>query len=61
MDLLSCMQAEDADTLTILAGEDMDDAAFDALVARIEDAYGDLEVDAHRGDQPLYPIVLSVE
>ncbi len=39
----------------------MDDAAFDALVARIEDAYGDLEVDAHRGDQPLYPIVLSVE
>ncbi len=61
MDLLSCMQAEDADTLTILAGEDMDDAAFDALVTRIEGAYGDLEVDAHRGDQPLYPIVLSVE
>ena len=49
------------DTLTILAGEDIDDDAFDALVARIEEAHEDLEIDAHRGDQPLYPIVMSVE
>ena len=61
MKLLEVMEAEDADTLTLLAGQDMDDAAFDALVARIEDAYDELEVDAHRGDQPLYPIVMSVE
>ena len=61
MHLLEVMEADDADTLTILAGEDMDDAAFDALVSRIEDAYDELEVDAHRGDQPLYPIVMSVE
>lgn len=61
MRLLEVMEADDADTLTILAGEDMDDAAFDALVSRIEDAYDELEVDAHRGDQPLYPIVMSVE
>ena len=39
----------------------MDDASFEALVARIEEAYEDLEVDAHRGEQPLYPVVLSVE
>ncbi len=61
MRLLEVMDADDADTLTILAGEDMDDAAFDALVARIEEAYDDIEVDAHRGEQPLYPIVMSVE
>ena len=61
MRLLEVMEADDADTLTILAGEDMDDASFDALVARIEDAYDELEVDAHRGEQPLYPIVMSVE
>ena len=61
MDLLGAMDAQDADTLTILAGEDMDDASFEALVARIEEAYEDLEVDAHRGEQPLYPVVLSVE
>ena len=59
--LLEAMDAEDADTLTFLAGEDLDDAAMEALVARIEEAYEDLEVDAHRGDQPLYPVILSVE
>ena len=61
MALLGTMEAEDADTLTILAGEDMGDDAFDALIARIGDAYDDLEIDAHRGDQPLYPVVMSVE
>lgn len=61
MDLLATMEAEDADTLTLLAGEDFSDEAFDALVARIEERFDELEIDAHRGDQPLYPIVLSVE
>ncbi len=61
MDLLNALEAADADSLIILAGEDMADDNFDALVGRIEDAFEDLEVDAHRGDQPLYPIVLSVE
>lgn len=61
MDLLARMDAADADTLTLLAGEDLDDAALDALVARIEEAYEELEIDAHRGEQPLYPVVMSVE
>ncbi|WP_165053547.1 MULTISPECIES: DAK2 domain-containing protein [unclassified Adlercreutzia] len=61
MGLLEVMEAEDADTLTLLAGEDMTDEDFAALVERIEDAYDDLEIDSHRGEQPLYPIILSVE
>lgn len=61
MALLASMKADDADTLTVLAGADYDDAALAALVARIEDAYGNLEVDAHRGEQPLYPVIVSVE
>ena len=61
MRLLEVMEADDADTLTILAGEDMDAGAFDALIKEIEDAYDDLEIDAHRGEQPLYPIILSLE
>ena len=27
----------------------------------IEEAYEDLEVDAHRGGQPLYPVIFSIE
>ena len=59
--LLGKMDAEDADTCTILAGEGYSDEDLEALVAKIEEAYDELEVDAQRGEQPLYPIVLSVE
>ena len=61
MRILEVLEAEDADTLAILAGEDYTDDAFEALIERIEEAYEDLEIDSHRGEQPLYPIVLSVE
>lgn len=61
MRILEVLEAEDADTLTILAGEDYTDDAFEALIERIEEAYEDLEIDSHRGEQPLYPIVLSVQ
>ncbi len=61
MDLLAAMEADDADTCTLLAGEDLAEDDFQALIAAIEEAYEDLEVDAHRGGQPLYPVILSVE
>ena len=61
MALLEEMEADDADTLTLLAGEDYSDEALEALVERIEEEYDDLEVDSHRGEQPLYPVILSVE
>ena len=61
MGLLEAMDADMADTLTLLAGSDYDDEHLEALVERIEEQYEDLEVDAHRGEQPLYPIIMSVE
>ena len=61
MALLEEMEAEDADTCTLLAGEDYSDDSLEALVERIEEAYADLEIDSHRGEQPLYPVVFSVE
>ena len=59
--VLKAMEADDADTLTILAGCDMNDEEFEALVEKIEATFEDLEIDAQRGDQPLYPVVLSLE
>lgn len=49
------------ETLTVLAGEDLDDAALESLVRRLESEYPDLEVEGHRGGQPVYPVLLSVE
>ena len=61
LELLDEMEAEDADTLTLLAGEDFSDESLEALVEEIEQKFDDLEIDAHRGEQPLYPIIMSVE
>ncbi|MHB1476884.1 MAG: DAK2 domain-containing protein, partial [Coriobacteriia bacterium] len=49
------------ETLTVLAGEDLDDAALQSLVARLESEFPELEVEGHRGGQPVYPVLLSVE
>ena len=61
MSLLETMVAEDMDNLTLLAGADLADDDFEALVEKVEEAYDDLEIDAQRGEQPLYPIVFSLE
>ena len=61
MELLEQMEADDADTCTLLAGADYADEQLEALVKSIEETYEDLEIDAHRGEQPLYPVILSVE
>ena len=55
------MEAEDADSMTLLAGEQFSDEQLDALVARIQEAYEDLEIDPQRGEQALYPVVFSLE
>ena len=60
--MVKAMQADiEGDTLTVLAGQDMPDDVFEGLVERLEEAVPDMDVDAHRGEQPLYPIVLSIE
>lgn len=49
------------DSLTLLAGQDLAQDDFERLVERVEELHPDLEVDAQRGEQPLYPIVFSIE
>lgn len=55
------MEEEEGDSLTILAGEELDDEAFQEIIDAIEEAQPDLEIDAHRGEQPLYPVIFSIE
>ncbi|AXI09043.1 hypothetical protein CUC15_08970 [Oceanobacillus zhaokaii] len=59
--LLQEMISEDSEILTILYGEDVDKKEIDTLVAYIEDAYEDLEIEVHHGDQPIYSYIFSVE
>lgn len=52
---------ENGETLTVLAGEDLPDEALEALVEQLQAEYPSLEVEGHRGGQPVYPVLLSVE
>lgn len=55
------LSTQEADTLTILAGKDMSEERFEALVEAIEEAFPSLDVDPQRGEQPLYPVLFSLE
>jgi DAK2 domain fusion protein YloV len=59
--LVGLLANDDADTLTILAGADFAEADFECFIEAVNSRYPDLEVDAHRGGQPLYPLVMAAE
>jgi len=61
LDLLEAMVEESSESLTVLIGEDMDEAESEVFTQRVEAQFPKLELDVHRGEQPLYPIVMSVE
>lgn len=53
--------APEKETLTLLAGEDLDDATLEAIAEAAERSHPDLEVEVHRGEQPLYPLIIAAE
>lgn len=61
INMLSFANASEFDTITLLAGSDYSDDKLANLTSKIEGVYDELEIDAQRGDQPLYPIVFSIE
>ena len=58
---LADILAQKGETMTVLAGEDLGDAEFAAIVAALAEAHPELEIESHRGEQPLYPLILAVE
>ena len=52
---------EGAETLTLLSGEGFADSELAALAERIGTAHPDVDVETHRGEQPLYPVIMAAE
>lgn len=59
--LLDTMISEDDEILTVLQGEDASDEEMKNLVQFIEETYEDVEVEVHKGEQPLYSYIFSIE
>ena len=52
---------DEDEILTVLQGEDVEESEVAELVNYIEATYGDIEVEIHNGNQPIYSYIFSVE
>jgi uncharacterized protein len=60
-ELLENMVDEDSEILTILQGEETNDQEVEELVSFIEEKFEDLEIEIHKGLQPLYSFIFAIE
>lgn len=61
MDMMAQLIDDDSAIVSVYYGADVKEEEADALGAKIEAAYPDVEVEVHYGGQPIYYYVLSVE
>ncbi|EMH1094447.1 fatty acid kinase catalytic subunit FakA [Staphylococcus aureus] len=60
-ELLNEMLAEDSEILTVIIGQDAEQAVTDNMINWIEEQYPDVEVEVHEGGQLIYQYFFSVE
>ena len=60
-EVVNALVDEDSEIVTIIFGEDTDEAGASELASFIEENYADVEVEIVEGKQGLYPFILSVE
>lgn len=59
--LLTEMISEDDEIVTIIQGEEATEEDTEQLLQFVEEMFEDVEVEVHKGDQPLYSYIFSVE
>ena len=61
LEMIGKMVDDETTMVTIYAGEGIEDEAAEMLAESIRARYSDIDVDAERGDQPVYYYIVSVE
>jgi DAK2 domain fusion protein YloV len=61
LELSDALVTPDCEMLTVLAGVDLTDTDLQSLTAQLQDRHPDIGVEAHRGEQPLYPVLMAAE
>lgn len=61
LDVLKAMISDDTEIITIIHGEGGSQKEAEKLGAALEAEYADLEIEIHRGDQPVYPYLFAAE
>lgn len=55
------MITEDSELVTLIYGEDSTEEFVESLIEDLEELYPDIEFETHEGNQPVYPLLISVE
>jgi dihydroxyacetone kinase-like predicted kinase len=53
--------SEDSEIISVFYGEDTTEDEAEALVAKLEDEYPDMDIEIYSGGQPIYYYIISVE
>ena len=61
LDMLAQIIDEESELVSIYYGADVSEEDAEALTAKVEELYPDVDVDVHSGGQPIYYYVLAVE
>ena len=61
IDTLERANAEDNELITLYAGVDLSPDQAQSLADKITEQYPDQEIEVHRGGQPHYQVILSIE
>ena len=61
VDLVKKIIKPNHETITLFYGEDITEESATALCDRLAELYPDRDVDVHRGGQPLYHYIISIE
>lgn len=60
-ELAAVISGSDTESLTVLAGEELSDEDLATLEERLSKRFPGVAIESHRGEQPLYPVILSAE
>lgn len=60
-ELLSALVDGESELISIYYGSDVTEAEAEALLARVQQKFGSLDIEMHAGGQPIYYYVMSVE
>ena len=61
LEMLEALVDEDSELISVYYGSDVSEEDAEELVSKIEEAYPDVDIDAHSGGQPIYYYVIAVE
>lgn len=60
-EMIDQMITPDHSLITILVGEDTSEKEVEALVQFLEEKHSEIEIEVHKGNQPLYAFIFSLE